>query len=308
MFSSILVRGRTFLSSIRWSLFLWITIIHCIAIAALVAAVWSFTWLGFILAVCLYYYTGFGITVGYHRRFTHKAFDAHPIVDCVLLHGATCALQGKAAEWISTHRIHHQFSDKEGDTHSPVHGFMDERYGPLNGFLWSHMGWLFYRKDKRRMHEMQKRYVKDIEKNRIARFFTRTYLAWPALLIIGIWLLGYALHSHMYGVKLVVMSVFVRTVWVWHITWMINSIGHLRGYRNFKTSDDSRNIFWPLSFLGLGEGWHNNHHHEQIAANHGFFWWETDPSFWVIKCLEKLGLVWNVNEFIPSEKPDAKAA
>src|SRR5262245_27514477 len=263
-------------------------------LALLACAPWLFSWSGLAWAVAgLYLFGTLGINIGYHRLLTHRSFACPRWLEHGLSVLGACCLQGTPMSWVAAHRMHHQHSDKPGDPHCP-----------RSNFFWSHMGWfLIYDPDRYNIGTYD-RYVRDLFEDRFYKWLERpqgwrTIQGTQSALFLGVgilvgtlstWSLQGALQL---GLSWLVWGVFVRTVAVWHITWSVNSVTHLWGYRNFNTQDDSRNN-WVVGLISNGEGWHNNHHAEPRCAAHGQRWWEFDVSYLTIRLLARLGLARDV--------------
>ena len=243
--------------------------------------VFGFSWAGLGLAVASYYWRMFLVTGAYHRYFSHRTFKTSRWFQFVLaLLGGMCAQKG-AIWWAEHHRIHHKYSDTPRDPHSMK----------LHGFWWSHLGWILshqYKVDPRENH------VGDLTKYPELRWLDRHYVS-PVVLY-GVLLYGVGeLFSARGGLWFVTWGLFVSTVMLWNGTFCINSISHWRGRRRFATSDASKNSL-PLALLTLGEGWHNNHHYYQSCARQGFAWWEIDITYYLLRVLAWVGLIWDVRE------------
>jgi stearoyl-CoA desaturase (delta-9 desaturase) len=245
-----------------------------------------------------YVLTGVGITVGYHRLFTHRAFETYPSVRYIFAVLGQMGVEGDVVTWVADHRKHHQFSDRDGDPHSPHAGYGEGALETLKGLWHAHTGWIFVgagRADRAR-------YAKDLIQDRglrvIARLFLPTVIA--SLLVPA--LAGWALIGGWYGfVSGLVWGGAVRILLLHHVTWSINSICHLWGRRRFQSPDESRNVWW-LSWISFGESWHNNHHAFPSSAFHGLRKIELDPGGIVIWALEKCGLAWDVIRIPPSRQ------
>lgn len=243
---------------------------------------WSLT--AVMLAISLYVIRMFAITAFYHRYFSHKAFKTSRFAQfCFALAGAT-AVQRGPLWWAAHHRIHHATADKETDQHSPKR----------HGFFWSHMGWFLSRENFSTRHEN----IKDFSKYPELRFLDRFDIAVPVLFAIGLYVLGdllqaFAPELSTNGPQMLVWGFFISTVLLYHGTFTINSLAHLVGKKVFPGKDDSRNNFL-LALITLGEGWHNNHHYYPGSARQGFLWWEVDFTYYGLKLLEKLGLIWDL--------------
>ena len=236
------------------------------------------------VAVALYVVRMFAITAFYHRYFSHKTFKTSRFMQFLFaLLGAT-AVQRGALWWAAHHRIHHATADKETDQHSPKR----------HGFLWSHMCWFLTRENFATRHESIRDFSKYPELTFLDRFDILIPIIFAALLFFTGYLLEiYAPTLGTNGPQLLVWGFFVSTVVLYHGTFTINSLAHLIGKKVFPNKDDSRNNFW-LALITLGEGWHNNHHYYPGSARQGFLWWEIDLTYYGLKVLEKLGLIWDL--------------
>ncbi len=266
---------------VSWPVLIWIGVIHLGACAA----PFYFSFKGLIAAAALYILTaGLGISVGYHRYFTHRSFRTYRPIRWVLAAAGGLAGEGPVLQWVAQHRKHHAHSDREGDPHSPTHGSW-----------WAHVLWLFpklTREDRLRLHS---RWARDLIEDRFLRFQHSTYLYWHFLLGLCLFASSAVLWDVSTGFSMLTWGMAVRLVAVLHATWAINSASHLWGYRTYPTGDNSRNLWW-LALVTFGEGWHNNHHAFPAAANHGHRWWEVDPSYWTIRVMEKIGLAWRIRK------------
>jgi stearoyl-CoA desaturase (delta-9 desaturase) len=223
------------------------------------------------LAVGLYVVRMFAITGAYHRYFAHRAFKTSRLMQLFLAVLGTTATQKGPLWWASTHRVHHRFSDTERDVHSPGR----------RGIVWSHIGWWLSRE-----HEATRTDL------------IRDFAGYPELRLVDRWsVLGplglIALLAACGGYDAFLWGYVVSTCFLLHATFTINSLAHVFGTRRYATTDTSRNNLF-LALLTMGEGWHNNHHHYMNSASQGFFWWEVDVTFYILKALEKVGLVWDV--------------
>jgi stearoyl-CoA desaturase (Delta-9 desaturase) len=256
-----------------------------------------------VILVVMYLLTAFGITVGYHRLLTHRAFDTPPALRYTLAVLGSMAVQGSVIAWVADHRKHHAFSDDDGDPHSP-HGHGPGVTGVLRGLWHAHVGWLLDNHGRADWNRFAPDLMEDPTMRRINRDF-------PLLVGIGLaipfaagWLLTGTIAGALTGL---LWGGFVRIFFVHHITWSINSICHFMGTRRFVTDDESRNVFW-LSVLSLGESWHHNHHAFPRSANHGLRWWEVDISGALIGGLERLGLASNVVRISPERQEQRRTA
>lgn len=258
--------------NINWTVLAILVLMHVGAGAAL----FHFSWAGVGLLVGLYCFTGcIGITFGYHRMLTHRGFQLHAVPRFIAHLAGALALQGSPWFWALSHRVHHARSDKEGDPHSPLHGTW-----------WSHVLWLICRKDPKTLSLMVNKYIPDLCNDPIGAFFQHTYIWWSILLAVALFSFG--------GWSWLLWGLCLRVVLVWHMTWLINSATHIWGYRNYETTDHSRNLWW-VSLFTFGEGWHNNHHAQPAAAYHGHRWWEIDATGWIISACRFTGLATKVS-------------
>ncbi len=261
---------------------------HLLALFACVP--WLFSWSGLLWAVAgLYLFGTLGINIGYHRLLTHRGFACPRWLEHGLSVLGACCWQGTPMNWVAVHRMHHQHSDGPGDPHTP-----------RSSFFWSHMGWFLIYDPALYNVTTYDRYARDLFQDRFNKWLERPrvwraiHLAqWAAFFTVGALLGTLGTGSPWGGLRLglswLVWGVFVRTVAVWHITWSVNSVTHLWGYRNFDTQDGSCNN-WLVGLVSNGEGWHNNHHAEPRCAAHGRRWWELDVSYLTIRALEIVGL------------------
>jgi stearoyl-CoA desaturase (Delta-9 desaturase) len=250
-----------------------------------------------------YVLTGLGITVGFHRLFTHRSFQTTPAVRYLFAILGEMAVEGTVVSWVANHRKHHQFSDRSGDPHSPHADYGDGFVEGLKGLWHAHTGWLF----DRGATADRNRYAKDLLDDRGLRVIGWLFVPIVALSFLLPGLVGWWWIGGRYGFFAgLVWGGVVRILLLHHVTWSINSICHYWGRRRFLVQDESRNVWW-LSWLSFGESWHNNHHAFPSAAFHGLRPREIDPGGWVIKALERFGLAWRVVR-IPPEKQATKAA
>lgn len=248
----------------------------------------GFTWVDFALLSSMYALTVLGITVGYHRFFTHRSFETHGAVALVLAVLGSMAVQGRLFNWVALHRRHHQHSDAPGDPHSP-HLAGSSFWGVLRGMWHAHLGWLF----KPHLPDLP-RYVKDLQQSAALRIVDKTFFLWVALGLVIPAIVGGLITGTYSGAFWGFMwGGLVRVLLVHHVTWSVNSVCHLWGRRPFQSSDESRNNFL-FGVLAFGEGWHNTHHAFPTSARHGLRWWQIDVSYWVILALSWLRLAWNL--------------
>jgi stearoyl-CoA desaturase (delta-9 desaturase) len=245
-------------------------VVHVTAVVGV--ALLGFSWKGALLALTLYYVRMFGVTAGYHRYFSHRTFRTSRPVQFLFAVLAMSSSQKGVLWWASHHRVHHKHSDHPGDVHSVL----------LHGFYWSHVGWIVSRK----YDATDDARVKDLSSFPELRWLDRYWAVPPAALAVGLFLVG--------GWWALTWGFLVSTTLLWHGTFTINSLTHMFGRRRYLTTgDNSRNSFL-LALVTLGEGWHNNHHFYQSSCNQGFYWWELDITFYVLRAMEQLGLVWDV--------------
>jgi stearoyl-CoA desaturase (delta-9 desaturase) len=247
------------------------------------------------VAVALYLLRMFAITGFYHRYFSHRSFRTSRAAQLIFGIIGASSVQRGPIWWAAHHRRHHAFSDLPEDPHSPVH----------RGFLVSHMGWFLtrggFRPDLRR--------VGDLMRFPELRWLDRFDIAVPVLLAIGLFVTGEWLEANRPalrtdGWQLLVWGFFISTVVLYHATYTINSLCHVFGRRRYATRDESRNNAW-LAVLTLGEGWHNNHHYYPSSARQGFYWWEIDLTYYGLRLLSALGVVWDLKP-IPTTVRDAR--
>jgi len=236
------------------------------------------------LLLGMYVLTAVGITVGYHRLFTHRAFETNKMVQFVLAILGSMAIEGPLLKWVAVHRRHHQHSDTHGDPHSP-HEQGDGFLGLLRGLWHAHVGWFFAPVPSNLPH-----YVKDLHQSRMLRTTSKLFPLWVTLGVLIPAALGGLLAGTWMGVLSgLLWGGLARIFLVHHVTWSINSICHLWGSQPFRTGDHSRNNF-IFGALGFGEGWHNNHHAFTSSARFGLRWWQIDLGYWFICVLAWLGL------------------
>jgi stearoyl-CoA desaturase (Delta-9 desaturase) len=260
------VRHRPADDRIDWLKSLPFLTVHLVAFAAV--ALGTFSWTLFAVAIASYYLRMFGISAGYHRYFSHRSYRTGRLFQFLLaLLGATATQKG-ALWWAGHHRDHHRFSDGPEDIHSPVQ----------RGFWWSHVGWILARRYSETKLDRMRDFARYPELRWLDRFHVVPAVAYAAIL----WAVG--------GVPVLLWGYFVSTVMLWHGTFLVNSLAHVVGRRRYETADQSRNSLL-IALATMGEGWHNNHHHYQSTANQGWFWWEIDVSYYLLRALESLGVV-----------------
>ncbi len=263
---------------------------HLLLLLALVP--WLFSWTGLVLIpVGNYLFCSLGIGAGYHRLLAHRSFRCRRWLEHTFAVLGVCSLQDSPLRWVMIHRMHHQHSDRQPDPHSP-----------LVSWLWAHVGWLLVENRQLQSIETYQRYVPDLLQD---PFYVRLergsrWLAVYAAHALAFLLVGLASGWVMtrepagalqFGLSVLVYGVVFRTIYCWHITWGVNSLAHMYGYRNFDTDEDSRNN-WLIALTTNGEGWHNNHHANPRSAVHGHHrWWELDVTYLSLWVLSRLGLI-----------------
>jgi stearoyl-CoA desaturase (delta-9 desaturase) len=281
-----------------------ITVIPFIGVIAAISLLWNqaIGWSDLLLFGVLYVCCGLGVTVGFHRMLTHRAFEAKAPLKAALLMFGSMAIQGKAIDWAVDHRTHHAFSDRDGDPHSPHHGFADTIGGQLRGLLHAHVGWMF---DHHRQAERE-RYAKDLLKDPIVVFFDRTFYLWAVMAFAVPFALGYLLSGGDWSGAFtgLLWGGLVRLFFNHHVTWSVNSICHYFGRRPYRTTDLATNN-WLLALPSFGESWHHNHHVFPGSAVHGIDKGQLDASAMFIAAAEKLGLATNVRR-VSDEQKDRK--
>ena len=252
-----------------------------------------------IILVVMYLVTAVGITVGFHRLLTHRAFASYPWVERTFAVLGSLSVQGSVMDWVADHRKHHAHTDREGDPHSPHIG----HGSGLSGLWHAHVGWLLETQGQADWKKYAAELYEDPAMRMIGRRFPQ--LALLSLLIPTV--AGWALHDFTAAGALrgLVWGGLVRIFFVHHVTWSVNSVCHFFGSRRFDLEDHSTNVGW-LAVLSLGESWHHNHHAFPRSAYHGLRWWEIDPSGLIIAGMQKVGLAWNVVRISP-ERQRARA-
>ncbi|HEU4615388.1 MAG TPA: acyl-CoA desaturase [Kofleriaceae bacterium] len=244
--------------------------VHVLAIVGV--AITGFSWLGLALVAALYWPRMFFVTGAYHRYFSHRSYKTSRWFQFVLALGAASTGQKGVLWWAAHHRVHHKLSDMPGDLHSVKQ----------SGFWWSHMGWILARD----LEGTDLSRIKDFSKYPELRWLDRYWMLPPVAMGVIAYVLG--------GFFGLVWAFAIPQVLCWHGTFTINSLSHLWGGRRYATEDDSRNNF-VLALITMGEGWHNNHHHYQVSARQGFYWWEIDCTYYVLRVLAAVGLIWDLH-------------
>jgi stearoyl-CoA desaturase (delta-9 desaturase) len=276
-------------------------ILPFVAVIAAIPLLWNslIGWTDVGIMVGMYLATAFGITIGYHRLLTHRAFETYKPIKYLFAVLGSMAVQGPVIGWVADHRKHHAHTDEEGDPHSPHVG----QGSGLRGLYHAHVGWLF---EDHGIAEA-KRYAPDLLEDRGMRFISRNFLLWVGLSLALPFVLGYAIGGTLEAATLAFFwGGLVRVFFVHHVTWSINSICHFFGERRFETEDRSTNVFW-LAVPSLGEAWHHNHHAFPRAAVQGLRWWEIDISGLTIRAMKRVGLAWNVVTISPERQQQRMA-
>ena len=276
-----------------------------LAFLAAISLLWNryVGWTDLAIFALMYVLTGLGVTVGFHRLLTHRAFETYRPIKYTLAALGSMAVEGPVIIWVADHRKHHTFADEDGDPHSPHVDFADGFRGALRGLWHAHMGWLFDEQGR----AQAKRFARDLLGDGGLRFITKRFPAFVALGLLIPFLLGLTLTQSLAGgLTALLWGGFVRIFLLHHVTWSINSVCHFFGRRRFDTDDHSTNVFW-LALPSFGESWHHNHHAFPTSAKHGLRWWEIDTSALLIGAMERLGLAWNVVK-VPPERQQAKLA
>ncbi len=256
-----------------------------------------FDWQDILILALFYMVVGSGITVGFHRLLTHRSFKVHRLTRAIFAALGSAAAEGPVIDWVATHRKHHQFSDVDGDPHSP-HGHGGGFVGAFKGLVHAHIGWVF--SDMEVADEQ--RYAKDLVADPWLVFVDRTFLLWVLLGLAAAFGLGVALKGTVSGgLEALLWGGAARIFLMHHATFSINSVCHFFGTRSYDTPDESRNVFW-LAVPTWGEAWHNNHHAFPTSYRHGLERWQLDPSARIIRTLELLGLAWDVVRVKPERR------
>jgi fatty-acid desaturase len=270
---------RSATERINWNTLFFVVIFHILATGAL----FTFSWQNAAAAVITWWVAGsWGIGLGYHRLLTHRGFKASKWLERFLATCGTLAVQSGPLAWVTTHRVHHAFTETEKDPHSP-----------RSGTYWAHIGWIFRGTAQNQSQATVQRYSPDLLRDPVLVFLEKYYYLTAIVVGILLFVIG--------GWTMVLWGIFLRTVIGWHFTWLVNSATHLWGKRRFETRDDSRNN-GLIAAITFGEGWHNNHHAYPRSARHGLNWKEFDINWVQIRLLEKLGLVRDVYAYQLAEE------
>jgi stearoyl-CoA desaturase (delta-9 desaturase) len=283
------------------------TLVLTLPLVALAAAGWrawggALNWHDLLVLVITYTLTGLGITVGFHRLFTHRSFKTTRGVRAVLAVLGSMAVEGPVVEWVATHRKHHRFSDRPGDPHSPHLDDAPGWRGAVGGLVHAHVGWMFRGRDQANPAH----YAKDLLADRDIRIISRAFPLWVVAGLAVPFGLGVALTGTVTGgLTGLLWGGGVRILLLHHATFSINSLCHCFGRRPFATGDQSRNLAW-LAPIAFGEAWHNNHHAFPTSARHGLGRRQLDPGAWFITALERTGLAWDVIRISADRQSDRR--
>ena len=258
-------------NGMNWPTIVVLAILHVAAIAAF----FMFSWANLAVTLFLLWFaTGLGISMGYHRLHTHRSYHVPKALEYMFAVCGALTLEGGPIFWVATHRVHHQKSDQPGDPHSP-----------REGAWWAHMIWMMVGEAKHSNTQLMAKYAPDLAKDPFYVWLDRYHWLPNVLLSVLLYAIG--------GVSMVLWGVALRVVIGLHATWLVNSATHMWGSRRFATRDDSRNLWW-VALITFGEGWHNNHHAHPTSARHGLAWYEFDPSWIQIQILKALGIAKSV--------------
>jgi stearoyl-CoA desaturase (Delta-9 desaturase) len=281
-----------------------LVLVPFIALLAAVPAMWGWGlgWHDVVLALAFYVVSGLGVTVGYHRYFTHGGFKAKRWLRIALAVAGSLAVQGPVIRWVADHRRHHMFSDKEGDPHSPWR--FGTSVGALTKGMWhAHMGWLFNRE-----RTNEERFTPDLLADRDIRRIDHLFPVWLAGTLLAPALIGGLWSMSWHGALTAFFwASLVRISFLHHITWSVNSVCHVIGERPFAARDKSAN-FWPLAIISFGESWHNSHHADPTCARHGVLKGQIDISARLIQWFERFGWVYDVRWTTPERVQARRAA
>jgi sn-1 stearoyl-lipid 9-desaturase len=267
-------------NQINWDTTIAVVVFHVFAVWAL----FTFSWANLAAFIITWWIAGsLGVGLGYHRQLTHRGFKTPRWLEYFFAFCGNLALQSGAVKWVTTHRIHHAFTETDKDPHSP-----------RNGTYWAHIGWIIRGTSQEHDEATIKKYSPDLIKDPIHVFLSKYYWVTPILVGAILFAIG--------GWSMVLWGIFARTVFGWHMTWLVNSATHMWGTRRFETRDDSTNNAL-IAAVTFGEGWHNNHHAQPASAKHGLAWYEFDINWVTIRFLEKIGLATDVRVYKLGEQP-----
>lgn len=270
---------------IQWSTIVGVTVFHALAIWAL----FTFSWQNLAAFLILWWVAGsLGIGLGYHRLLTHRGFKTPKWLEYTLTLCGTLGMQSGAISWVTTHRLHHAFTETEKDPHNIT-----------AGLYWAHIGWIFQGTAQMQDEKTMSRYTPDMMNDKVHRVMNKYY--WVTSVLVGVALFAIG------GWSMVLWGVFLRTVFGWHSTWLVNSATHTWGSRRFESRDNSTNNAL-VAAVSFGEGWHNNHHTYPRSARHGLTWKEIDINWIQIWLLEKIGLATDVYAYKLEESEQLAAS
>ena len=256
---------------LNWPTIIVLVILHVGAVAAL----FMFSWANLAVTLFLLWFaTGLGISMGYHRLHTHRSYQVPRALEYLFAVCGALTFEGGPIFWVATHRVHHQKSDRPGDPHSP-----------REGAWWSHMVWMMVGEAKHSNTRLMAKYAPDLAKDRF--YVWLDHYHWLPNIVLAVLLFAIG------GLSMMLWGVCLRVVFGLHATWLVNSATHMWGSRRFATHDDSRNLWW-VALITFGEGWHNNHHAHPTSARHGLAWYEFDPSWIQITILKRFGIAKSV--------------
>jgi stearoyl-CoA desaturase (Delta-9 desaturase) len=274
-----------------------VTVVPILALGIVAWQTWQslLHWHDIAVFAILYVFTGLGVTVGFHRLFTHRSFKTFPAVRGFFAVCGSMAIEGPVISWVADHRKHHAFADQPGDPHSPHVDHGVGWRGAFRGLAHAHVGWLFIHTQRGN----RRRYAPDLLADPVVRFVDRTFILWAVGGLVLAFVLGFLFGGNLTSALTgLLWGGAVRLLVLHHATFSINSLCHFFGRKSYDTGDESRNLAW-LSLLTFGEAWHNNHHAFPTSARHGLGRWQLDPSAWVISLMEKSGLAWDVVRVTP---------
>jgi stearoyl-CoA desaturase (delta-9 desaturase) len=256
---------------LNWPTIIVLVILHVGAVAAL----FMFSWANLaVMLFLLWFATGLGISMGYHRLHTHRSYQVPRALEYLFAVCGALTFEGGPIFWVATHRVHHQKSDRPGDPHSP-----------REGAWWSHMVWMLVGEAKHSNTRLMAKYAPDLAKDPFYVWLDNYHWLPNIVLAVLLYAIG--------GIPMVLWGICLRVVIGLHATWLVNSATHMWGSRRFATHDDSRNLWW-VALITFGEGWHNNHHAHPTSARHGLAWYEFDPSWLQIRILKRFGIAKSV--------------
>jgi stearoyl-CoA desaturase (delta-9 desaturase) len=277
-----------------------VTVVPFLLLGFAVTQAWggALHWQDVLIFTVMFVPIGFGVTVGYHRLFTHRSFETSRPMRAIWAILGSAAVEGPVIEWVAYHRKHHAFSDEDGDPHSPHVGHGEGWRGAVRGLFHAHIGWVWFSDDLAE----EERYARDLLKDPVVKAIDKTFLVWVLASLALPFGLGVALTGRVSGgLTAMLWGGAVRIFLTHQITFSINSLCHFFGRRSYETGDESRNLAW-LSVFTFGESWHNNHHAFPTSARHGLDRWEIDFSGMLISAMERLGLAWNVVRISPERR------